>query len=98
MATVIISLALHCGLFWVLYRSDPGWVQPGVDERLEEGGRKEHCQHCEAFPPERSKHDHRTGNICTDTRVSLMIVDTFSFLYFCAFQDVMLVSDEDLNM
>ncbi len=60
-ALVIACLVLHVVLYMRLYRSDPGWVDPGDGQADEEGTQRQNCPHCGAFPPERSKHDFRTG-------------------------------------
>lgn len=60
-ALVIVCLTLHVVLYMRLYRSDPGWVDPGGDQAAEEGTLRQNCPYCGAFPPERSKHDFRTG-------------------------------------
>ena len=60
-ALVIACLALHVVLYMRLYRSDPGWVDPGGGQAAEGGRHRQMCPHCGAFPPERSKHDFRTG-------------------------------------
>ncbi|BDA40380.1 probable palmitoyltransferase ZDHHC17 at N-terminal half [Coccomyxa sp. Obi] len=92
-ALVIACLALHVVLYMRLYRSDPGWVGPGDGQAAEEGTLRQNCPHCGAFPPERSKHDFKTGrcvakfdHFCPLIASSVGDLNHSLFWFYCVFQ------------
>ncbi|KAK9916920.1 hypothetical protein WJX75_008810 [Coccomyxa subellipsoidea] len=93
LALVIASLALHACLFRRLYRSDPGWVNPGESNVIEEGSPLQKCPHCGAIPPERSRHDFNTGrcvakydHFCPLIASSVGDLNHSLFWFYCTFQ------------